>query len=181
MLVRDTERLSICLVNHLCLYLPKHCRNRPVFWVGLPNAAQRISVFSSVSAPSATSQIGSAIFDASSKISTKRLPWLCRPANASVLCSDHGTRSMRQVRSCCGSAEKIAFTVTLNICRISSTSSRCHLASCGCVLVFSWLSVLAVTTPIVPTQVAMLQRMIHDTSADLPMPCPEATARRSAA
>jgi cytochrome b561 len=29
-------RLSICRVDHRCLYLPKHSRKRPVFLVGLP-------------------------------------------------------------------------------------------------------------------------------------------------
>jgi hypothetical protein len=64
-----------------------------------------ICVFASVSAPSATSQIVSAIAEASSKISSSRRPLLCRPAKASLFSSDQGTASMRQVRTCSGSAE----------------------------------------------------------------------------
>jgi hypothetical protein len=85
-----------------CRNFRKHSRKRPVARVPLPNTSQRISVSASVSAPSATSHTLSAIADASSNSSTSRFPSLCSPANASVLCSDHGTRSKRHVFSCSG-------------------------------------------------------------------------------
>src|SRR5215831_1787742 len=52
----------------------------------------------------------------------------------------------------------------------------CHLPSSAQVLVLSWFSVFAVTTPLVLEQVVRDQSMIHATNADLPIPCPEATA-----
>ena len=54
------------------------------------------------------------------------------------------------------------------------------MASSGQVLVRSWPSVLALTTPRVSGKVDIAHRMIQDTSADLPMPWPEATALRTA-
>jgi hypothetical protein len=47
-------------------------------------------------------------------------------------------------------------------------------------LVRSWPAVLAVTTPRVSRTVDIAHRMIQATSADLPMPWPEATATRIA-
>jgi hypothetical protein len=73
--------------------------NRPVLRVGLPNANHRISVLASVSAPSVVSQMMSGMAEASSNTTMIRRPSLCRPANASVLLSDQGTASMRQVFS----------------------------------------------------------------------------------
>ena len=54
------------------------------------------------------------------------------------------------------------------------------MASSGQVLVRSWPSVLAVTMPRVSGKVDIAHRMIQATSADLPMPWPEATAIRTA-
>ncbi|MNR14715.1 hypothetical protein D3C85_1312040 [compost metagenome] len=112
--------------------------------------------------------------DASSNTMMIRLPWLCRPANASVLCADHGTWSMRQVFSWSGSTLKMAVAVSLNQWRMMH--SRYHFASSAQVFVRSCVSVLAVTTPLVSTNVDSAQRISQETRADLPMPWPEATA-----
>ena len=103
-----------------------------------------ISVRSSVSAPSATSHTRSLMDEASSKTRRMRLPWLCKPAKASVLVSDHGTISQRQVRSCFGSRAVIDVAPKLHQCLCSA--SLYHFASSGHVLVRSCTSVLAVIT-----------------------------------
>ena len=87
LLVILTVRLSICRVIQRSRRAWKHSKKRPELRVGLPKATQMISVSLSVSAPSATSQTLSAMLEASSKTSSRRLPWLCRPAKDSVLCS----------------------------------------------------------------------------------------------
>src|SRR5690606_880386 len=172
--VPSTVRLSTCLQLQRWRYLRKHSRNRPVFLVGLPKATQIISVRSSVSAPSATSQILSEMADASSNTSSTRLPSLCRPAKASELCSDQGTASIRQVLEFSGSA--CSRLVALNLNQWEVRLSRCHFATSGQVLVRSWFSVFAVTTPFVCGHVSIAHLTIHDTSADLPIPWPDAVA-----
>ncbi len=81
---------------------------------------------------------------------------------------------MRQVFSWRGSLENSAVAVS----RYSSLArqSRAHFATSAQVLVLSWVSVLAVTTPLVSGQVQKAQMTIQATRADLPMPWPEATA-----
>ena len=101
-------------------------------------------------------------------------PSLCRPANASVLCSDHGVKS-------------IAHAVSLVSClalmlSVSMSNSGAeidvlnHLAISGDVFVRSCPSVLAVITTRAPRWQDMAQFAIMPISADLPIPCPEATA-----
>src|SRR6266567_6801966 len=60
-------------------------------------------------------------------------------------------------------------------------NSRYHLANSAQVFVLSWVSVFAVTTPLVSGNVDIDHRIIHATSADLPTPCPEVVASRRAA
>ncbi len=152
----------------------KHSRNRPLLRVGLPNTHQIISVFSSVRAPSVTSQMTSGMAEASSNTTRMRLPWLCRPAKASVFRSLHGTISMRQVFSWSLSLAKRAVAVSSN--SSLPMKRRYHFATSAHVFVFSWFSVLAVTTPFVPSKVEMAQRTIQATRADLPIPWPEVRA-----
>jgi len=135
---------STCKVCQRWRNRPRHSRNRPVESVGLPRQSQMISVRSSVSAPSATSHTRSLMDEASSKTRRMRLPWLCKPAKASVLVSDHGTISQRQVRSCFGSRAVIDVAPKLYQCLCSA--SLYHFASSGHVLVRSCTSVLAVIT-----------------------------------
>ena len=116
--------------------------------------------------------------EASSKATNRRRPWLCRPAKASVLRRFQGTASMRQVRWCAGSTLAMAVAEISN--QSAQTASRSHLVSSGQVLVLSCAAVLAVTTPRVSRNVASAHTMIHATNADLPTPCPEATAMRIA-
>src|SRR5882672_9673928 len=99
--VSETSRESTCLDLHAlaCLWPGKHSRNRPVFLVGLPNTHQMISVLESVRAPSVVSQMMSGMAEASSNTTRMRRSLLCKPANASVFRSDHGTMSIRHVRS----------------------------------------------------------------------------------
>ena len=89
-------RESTCLPIHRCAFLPKHSRNRPVFLVGFPNAnhiARGVVI-----APSATSQMMSAMAEASSMIIST---WsACRPANASEFVSDQGIASIPHVALC---------------------------------------------------------------------------------
>src|ERR1700738_2030559 len=115
--------------------------------VGLPNASHRISVSSSVSAPSATSQTLSAISDASSNISARRRPLLCMPANATVLFSLHVAASQRQVLATSTSTALMLVASNLNQWR--QISSQNHLLTSGQVLVRSWSPVLAVITTLV--------------------------------
>src|SRR4051812_41589485 len=105
---------------------------------------------------------------ASSNISNMRLPWLWSPAKASVLFSDHGIMSVRQVFSC-----PLDFTVS----EVAPSSyqwelmaERAHLASSGHVLVRSWSKVLAVRTTLQSSQVDMAQLMTIAVRADLPTP-----------
>src|SRR5262245_44234574 len=101
LLVSETSRESTCLDFQAlaCLWPGKHSRKRPVFRVGFPKTHQIISVLASVSAPSVVSHMISGMADASSKMTRILRSLLCKPANASVFLSDHGTISMRQVRS----------------------------------------------------------------------------------
>jgi len=116
----------------------------PAGSVGLPRQSQIISVRSSVSAPSATSHTRSLMDEASSNTSRIRFPSLCRPANASVLVSDHGTMSHRQVRSCFASRLVIEVAPKLN--QVLCNARRYHFASSGHVLVRNCTSVFAVIT-----------------------------------
>ena len=97
-----------------------------------------------------------------------RLPLLWRPAKASVFFSDQVTWSMRQVRSREGSFERSAVAVRTKCSRAMKRLN--HLPSSAQVLVLSWASVLAVTTPRVSGAVEKAQRIIQATQADLPMP-----------
>ena len=81
---------------------------------------------------------------------------------------------MRQVRSCSGSAEKSAVAVILK--NSFPMKRRNHFATSAQVFVFSWFSVFAVTTPFVSAKVVRAHKMIHDTSADFPIPWPEVRA-----
>ncbi|NDH62702.1 MAG: hypothetical protein EBY18_13870 [Alphaproteobacteria bacterium] len=74
-----------------------------------------------------------------------RLPWLCRPAKASALVSDHGTRSSRQICAWPTTLEAKEVDVRSNHSRYFHR--RSHFAISAQVLVRSWDSVLAVTTP----------------------------------
>ena len=135
---------STCKVCQRWRNRPRHSRNRPVESVGLPRQSQMISVRSSVSAPSATSHTRSLMDEASSNTSRIRFPSLCRPANASVLVSDHGTMSHRQVRSCFASRLVIEVAPKLN--QVLCNARRYHFASSGHVLVRNCTSVFAVIT-----------------------------------
>jgi hypothetical protein len=73
-----------------------------------------------------------------------------------------------------GIDEKMAVAVILNSSR--PMNMRYHLANSAQVLVLSWVSVLAVTTPRVSSNVLIPQRISHETNADFPMPWPEAIA-----
>ena len=113
--------------------------------------------------------------EASSKITTMRLPWLCRPAKASERSFDHGIWSMRHVFCRSGSpAMKMAVAVSVNSWR--AMNNWYHLPNSAHVFVRSCVSVFAVTTPRVSALVLMAHRIAQDTSALLPMPWPEATS-----
>src|SRR6185312_11397384 len=146
----------------------KHSRNRPLLRVGLPNTTHMMTVFSSVSAPSATSHTLSWIFEASSNRSRIILPLLCRPANASVLCSLHGMKSCRQLSVRVGSRLLIDMVCTSNHFAVSDM--RNHLPISGAVLVRSWPSVLAVVTILASSQQDIAQLDSMPISADFPMP-----------
>ena len=98
---------------------------------------------------------------------------------ASVFCSDQVMASTRQVFSWpgCGRMQRRRRVGEPVPC---CGSWPCHLASSGQVLVRSWPSVLALTTPRESCRVDSAHRMIQATSADLPMPWPEAMATRTA-
>src|SRR5215472_9130022 len=66
--------------------------------------------------------------------------------------------------------------VAVNSKRDLAMNMPYHFPSSDQVLVFSWVSVLAVTTPRVWGKVEMAQRVNQLTRADLPTPCPEAVA-----
>ena len=117
---------------------------------------------------------GVAMADASSKSIRILFPWLCSPAKASVLFSLHGMASIRQLFSLPFSLANMAVAVTVN--RGLPINRLYHFMSSGHVLVLSWVSVLAVTTPLVYSWVDMDQRISQATRHDFPMPCPEATA-----
>jgi len=149
-----------------------------VFSVGLPNTSHSISVSSSVRAPSATSHTLSAICDASSNSKRMRRPLLCRPAKAAVLFSDHVAASQRHSLEPLLLRRAMLVASNLNQCRQISRLN--HFDTSGHVLVRSWSPVLAVITTLVSGAVASPQRITQDTSADLPIPCPDAVAMRSA-
>ncbi|MCY1456878.1 hypothetical protein D9M71_741270 [compost metagenome] len=94
-----------------------------------------------------------------------------------MLCSLQGIASARQLRVCSLSLLATAVAVVLNQSLV--IERRRHLPTSGQVLVRSWFSVVAVTTILQSSQVDMAQSMIMLMSADLPMPCPDATAMRS--
>ena len=166
--------LSMLLWIQRWRLMPKQSAKRPVLRVWLPKATQIISVSLSVSAPSDTSQMILSIALASSKIITIRLPWLCNPAKASVLFLLHGTASIRHVFSCAGSLAWILVASKSNQWRAIKSGN--HFASSAHVFVLSCVDVFAVTTPFVSVNVDNDQRINHETSADLPIPCPDATA-----
>src|SRR3546814_14523104 len=103
-----------------------------------------ISVCSSVRAPRATSHTFMSMPDDSSNIRTMRLPWLCRSANASVLLTDHVTRSARKDLSCTFIVVMSAVAVDLN--QLEVTDSSAHIAMTGRVLVSKGTSLFEVVT-----------------------------------
>src|SRR6476659_6253343 len=66
--------------------------------------------------------------------------------------------------------------VAVNLNQCLQMQRRYHLLTSAQVLVRSWLSVFAVTTPLVSSRVDMAQITSQETSADLPIPWPDATA-----
>ena len=107
----------------------------------------------------------------------RRLPMLWRPAKASVLFSDHVTKSARQPLSWPAIVDMRAVDVDLNQSRV--IASRAHFAISGLVFVSNWLSVFAVITTRVSSQVSSPHFTSIAINADLPIPCPEATAIRN--
>src|SRR5258708_8111630 len=108
---------------------------------------------------------------ASSKMITSRLPLLWAPAKACGLSSDQVLKSVRQVASCSASSTLIEVTCTSNQSLLMQ--QRNHFAISGCVLVFSWSPVFAVTSTLQSRQVDFAQCTILPMTADLPIPCPD--------
>ena len=106
-----------------------------MFRVGFPNASQSISVSLSVRAPSVTSHIVSSMALASSNTTTILFPWLCSPANASVLFLLHTAESNRHVASCPFSRQDRDVAASSNQCR--AMKRLYHFASSAQVFVFS--------------------------------------------
>src|SRR5271170_7848347 len=102
------------------------------------------------------------------------LPRLCAPANGSVLCSDQVIASVRQLRSCFLSLTQIDSALQSH--QLLLRPSLNHFVISGQVLVSNCLPVPAVTMTLQSSQVLIPQCVIHEIRADLPMPCPEATA-----
>src|SRR6185312_10559761 len=110
-------------------------------------------------------------------MTTMRLPLLCSPANASVLFSDQGIRSMRHCCSCAFSFTEIVVAPMFHQCEV--IDRRVHLQISGQVFVASWDSVFAVTTIRQSSQVSFAQLQTIAIRAVLPIPCPEETAKFS--
>jgi hypothetical protein len=106
-----------------------------------------------------------------------RLPLLCRPANASVLFSDHVTASARQLVLMARHARRQPSRWGLN--QSDVIASFAHFMISGLVLVRSCFSVFAVMTMRQSSQVSSPHFAEHRDQADLPMPWPDATAMRS--
>src|SRR5258708_31157080 len=84
--------------------------------------------------------------EASSMTRKRRLPLLCIPAKASGFFSDQGIMSIRQVRSREGSRESKAVAVR-GKWSFANQQRLNHFPIAAHGLVFSWVSVLAVSEP----------------------------------
>ena len=135
---------------------------------GLPKTHHTISVFTSVMIGSMVAQMIGGITDASSMIMTMRLPWLCKPAKASGLCSFQGRRSTRHVCSCAGSA--LISAVAVSSKKVRPRNSRYHFRSSARLRVDRLRFVGCGQMPLQSRQVAMLQSKIQQVSAVLPTP-----------
>ena len=149
------------------------------------NAHQnRCGVFS-VKNPCATSQIGSGIPDASSKISSTP-SLLCKPAYASGFSSDHSLPSTDQKRvPFFKSRSTISASHFAGVTRVALISNQwlliiiaSHLVISDQVIERSCASLLADTIVVLPIRVDSIHSTSQLTSADLPIPRPEATASR---